>query len=255
MIFYYTATGNSLYVAKKLDTEVISIPQVKKGNIYDFESETIGIVAPVYAGELPKTVVEFMQKAHLKADYIYMVLTYGKDDSVAAQWSDKLASENGINIDYIETIEMVDNYLPSFDMNEQKEIEKNVDQHIEKVIQNIASRKQFIPRPTLKGKGLYAMVQKRFKDHPEYNNGEQLEIIEEQCIGCSICTKVCPIGNIQIVDGKAVRKNKTCDFCLACIQNCPHKAISLKLSDINPKARYRHPDISLKEITDSNNQE
>ena len=27
MVFYFTATGNSLYVAKHLDTELISIPQ------------------------------------------------------------------------------------------------------------------------------------------------------------------------------------------------------------------------------------
>lgn len=28
MVFYFTATGNSMYVAKKLDIDIISIPRV-----------------------------------------------------------------------------------------------------------------------------------------------------------------------------------------------------------------------------------
>ena len=59
--------------------------------------------------------------------------------------------------------------------------------------------------------------------------------------------------NIKVVDGKARRLSKTCDFCLACVQNCPFKAIDLD-RDKNPKARYRHPKISLKEIVQSNHQ-
>lgn len=52
MIFYFTATGNSLYVAKKLSENPISIPQVKQGS--SFEDDVIGIVSPVYCGEIPK---------------------------------------------------------------------------------------------------------------------------------------------------------------------------------------------------------
>ena len=32
MIFYFTGTGNSLYAAKQLDTEVVSIPQARYHN-------------------------------------------------------------------------------------------------------------------------------------------------------------------------------------------------------------------------------
>lgn len=42
MIFYFTATGNSLYVARQLDESPISIPQVKSGTT--FKDGTIGIV-------------------------------------------------------------------------------------------------------------------------------------------------------------------------------------------------------------------
>ena len=36
MVFYFTATGNSLYVAKKFDENPMSIPQMLKNNTYDF---------------------------------------------------------------------------------------------------------------------------------------------------------------------------------------------------------------------------
>ena len=53
MIFYFTGTGNSLYVAKELDEEIISIPQVIKQERLEFAADSIGIVCPVYGHEMP----------------------------------------------------------------------------------------------------------------------------------------------------------------------------------------------------------
>ena len=39
-IFYFTATGNSLYVAKKVGGELYSIPQMIKEGKWEFEKET-----------------------------------------------------------------------------------------------------------------------------------------------------------------------------------------------------------------------
>ena len=47
MVFYFTATGNSLYVAKCIDEYPVSISQViKNSSIYS--DNQIGIVCPVY---------------------------------------------------------------------------------------------------------------------------------------------------------------------------------------------------------------
>lgn len=71
MIFYFTATGNCLYVAKQFVEKPISIVQELKKDELVYEDETIGIVAPVYVGELPQIVRRFMEKATFKSDYIY----------------------------------------------------------------------------------------------------------------------------------------------------------------------------------------
>ena len=112
MLFYYTATGNCLYVARKLDKELYSIPQVlKKKDLY-YQSNSIGIVAPIYAGELPQTVKKFLSEVHFDTPYFFMILTYGSRDTVAGVWCEKFCQEQGLHVDFIQTIKMVDNYLP-----------------------------------------------------------------------------------------------------------------------------------------------
>ena len=252
MIFYYSATGNSLYVARMIDDQMISIPQAIKNNQFDFEDETIGIISPIYAGKLPQTVCRFIEKMKIKTNYFYMLLTYGNEDSVAGIWSEKFCQEHGIHVDFIQTIKMVDNYLPVFDMDEQKNIDKNIPQQIELAKDNIEKRVHFIPQPTKKGREAFERVSKRFEEHPELNNGESI-VMTDRCVGCGICQQVCPIGNIELANKKAKRIHKTCDFCLACVHNCPLKAIDVK-NEKNPDARYRHPQISLKDIVKANNQ-
>lgn len=77
MVFYFTATGNSLYAAKYLEEEPVSIPQVLKQEHLEFEADKIGIVCPVYGHEVPDMVKEFLKKAVFRTEYFYMVLTYG----------------------------------------------------------------------------------------------------------------------------------------------------------------------------------
>ena len=76
-VFYFTATGNSLDVAKRFGGELYSIPKVLKGNEFDFEDEKIGIVFPCYAFAAPGIVREFIEKVTLKSPYIFAIMTYG----------------------------------------------------------------------------------------------------------------------------------------------------------------------------------
>ena len=69
-ILYFTATGNNLYVAKRIGDEYYSIPKLIKEGRFDFEDEKIGIVFPVYNIGVPKIVEEFLNKVRLKSKYI-----------------------------------------------------------------------------------------------------------------------------------------------------------------------------------------
>lgn len=53
----------------------------------------------------------------------------------------------------------------------------------------------------------------------------------EKCIGCGICSKVCPAATIEIADRKAKVNMDGCRGCAACEQRCPVYAIKMTKLD------------------------
>ena len=76
-LLYYTTTGNNLYIAKQLGGELLSIPQLMKNEEFDIEDDVVGIIFPVFFATSPKTLREFLQKADIKSDYLFLITSYG----------------------------------------------------------------------------------------------------------------------------------------------------------------------------------
>ena len=77
-ILYFTSTGNCLAVAKRFEAEYLSIPQLEKNGIYEIEDEEVGIIYPVYGISVPNIVKSYIEKCQIKADYLFVIATYGK---------------------------------------------------------------------------------------------------------------------------------------------------------------------------------
>jgi len=73
IIFYFTATGNSLDVAKELGGELISIPKVMRSDQRKFEADVIGFVFPVHYGKVPDIVYDFIQQMDLTTNYSFLI--------------------------------------------------------------------------------------------------------------------------------------------------------------------------------------
>lgn len=253
MVFYFTGTGNSLYVAKQIEKEPVSIPRViHEGNL-EYFADSIGIVSPVYGHEVPPMVRDFMQKATFHTDYFYMILTYGNRHGGAAELAEKLCDECGIKVSYINVIMMADNWLPSFDMEEQKKIDKKVDENLSVILEDLKARKAMISSVTDADRTAHRQFLDRMSQMPA-DAWQHLLKVTEKCTGCGICEKVCPTASIQVVDGKAVHIPGNCQTCLACAHACPQKAIRLTIPEKNPNARYRNEHITLQEIIHANSQ-
>lgn len=253
MIFYFTGTGNSLYAAKQLEEEPISIPQVMRQENLEFSADSIGIVAPVYGHEVPAMVKDFLQRAVFHTDYFYMVLTYGNCHGGAAELAKQLCKNYGIAVNYINVLLMVDNWLPSFDMNEQQSIDKKVDEQIAAIQADICNRKNMIAAVTDLDRAAHQQFLERMKQMPP-DAWQHLLRVTDACVGCGICEKVCPSKSIRVINGTATPIPGNCQTCLACAHACPQKAIQLVMNEKNPNARYRNEHISLNEIMESNHQ-
>ena len=265
LIFYFTATGNSLFVARELGGKnIISIPQaLKKGELV-YEADEIGIVYPVYGHMPPNLVKDFLKVAKLKADYFFAVLTYGNNRGASPEVWDEFASGCGYKFHYITTILIVDNWLHAFDMNEQMKIDKKIPEQLEHIKADLTAHAQGMDEITDQDRqftnGFLRWTGMNKEDGFKYEARDRFQIDMNECVACGICMEVCPRGNYALT-GRGVETNGQCDYCLAGVHACPQKAITFKPSkqwllgpERNPKARYLNPEVALNDIKRSNRQ-
>ena len=179
-----------------------------------------------------------------------VMLAYGGG---AAELAMDCCESCGIHPSYINVLMMVDNWLPSFDMNEQKCIDKKVEEHLQVIKEEIDRRTERISPVTDADRAAHQQFLAGQAALPE-NAWQYMIQIKEGCIGCGICQKVCPSGSIRMENSKAVHIPGNCQSCLACVHHCPQKAIVLSIPEKNPDARYRNEHISLQEIMEANGQ-
>ena len=82
-IFYFSGTGNSLKIAKLLcdmliDCELIPIAKVCLKDTIVSNTESVGIIFPLYFWGVPQIVYDFINKVTLNStNYIFTVITSG----------------------------------------------------------------------------------------------------------------------------------------------------------------------------------
>lgn len=248
---YFTATGNSLYAARMIGGELMSIPGLMRQDTIEIKDDAVGIVCPTYATDLPKMVYRFLEKAKIRTDYFFIVMTYGASCSVSDVNMDAIARKCGLELSYYRSVLMVDNYLPFFEMNDQKEGagKKEIDRQLKKVHRDIFERRIRRPNILFFRRPAGAIMHGAATNFILKGNSARSYIVTDACVHCGICAKVCPADNIEVTPD-TVKFQDHCEVCYACIHNCPENAIHLKKE--KSAARFRNEHVTLEEIIKAN---
>ena len=225
MIFYFSATGNSLMAAKALAKEgerLVDMAAARKENAYNYtaKGERIGFVFPVYFYTLPDLVYDFVNKLSVSdVGYVFAVITCGGSIGGTGKYLSKELKKRGIVLDYVTPLLMPDNAVFYLNIKTEEEnlaclerakvcleeIKKDIDAERKKAAKGTSARWL---RP------LYHLC-----------TGTKSFSVTEDCIHCGMCARNCPEDAIEIVDGMPVWVKKKCTKCAACINRCPRAAI------------------------------
>ena len=233
MILYFSATGNSEYIAKKLaylcNDEVISINDVmKKGEVLNVTSEKpYVLIAPIYISTIPHKVAELIKKSTLEGnrDFYFIMTCAGSGASAAGASAEEICKTLNMNYRGIAHLTMPQDYLMFFEVKSNEENEVIMNEAIAKVPALADKINNNEDLDTSKVGAMHKMsvapvtwmFDKWFiKPEKFYCTGD--------CISCGICVKACPLNNIELKDGKPVWGDN-CIHCSACINRCPKKAI------------------------------
>lgn len=152
-------------------------------------------------------------------------MTCGSNIGNAGKYLKPLCSK--MNLDYMGCHEVVmpENYIAMFTTpakDEALSIIEKAEAEIDKAIRLIKSGETFpASKPSFIDKMSSGIVNDLF--YPLFVHAKKFHVTDT-CISCGLCETVCPLSNIQLVNGKPDWGND-CTHCMACICRCPKEAI------------------------------
>lgn len=234
MILYYSATGNTEYIAqelaKRLDDECIDLlNRIKRQDYSNLHSEKPFIIcAPVYVCEMPRFMSKYLKKQTFTGNRdVYFIFTSGGYCGISGQLAKWMFHKKKMHYRGHAEFKMPRNYIANdaYPMLSKEEVETriiNSYKMIGPVAETIQSGNQLKARHiflfetiiTVPFNPVWTKFKLRAKDF--YST--------DACIGCGKCVKLCPLNNIELKDNVPIW-GAHCSHCMACIGNCPKRAI------------------------------
>lgn len=248
IIYYFSATGNSLKLAQDIaqaHEEAQLIPITPDTSVDVHPSDTkIGFIFPVYMGVLPELVKSFLEVFPAQKDvYYFAVSTYYTYKGIALSVVNKLLREKGAELSYSNAVSTVGTCLMEYEVKASKRphILQRAEEQTGMIVEEIRKNSR---NTSSKGCTVATRLHEKvfrffFADaHQKFN-------VEENCVGCGKCEKVCPVQNISLQQGRPVW-GANCQACHACVHWCPRNAIHLGKS--KGRLPYHHPGITYKQL-------
>ncbi|MDR2035619.1 MAG: EFR1 family ferrodoxin [Coriobacteriales bacterium] len=234
-IYYFSATGNSLAVARHL-TEALDVeePISVPGSLINEDpyleargATSLGFVFPVQRATIPEMLRGFIQSMPIDPHcYYFAISTYSLFGSNEFWDIDELLVSKGAALNYAASVKMMGNVgiVGPSTATINKRLER-MEHQVDGIATAIAYHQQsFFPRAN-------KLLGWAVKNFTHLYRKYIVFRIDKRCKGCGICVQVCPAQNIQLqkTDSEVsapIRSDK-CEACLACVHWCPASAVRM----------------------------
>ncbi len=250
---YFSGTGNTRYITEYLLKKLSGAYESKMIEVTDTEKALEGVknadvvlfAFPVYGSAPPIPMRNFVHKCgnFLSKKKVLIVETQYFFSGDGPATIGRTVKKYGGEIIGAEMFNMPNNLADckAFPIKNGSEIEKTLqkarrraDRFAEKILKGRAKKRGF--SVLSHAVGYYS--QRKFWAKGESEKRKRLKI-DENCVGCGLCVKKCPVGNLYLKDKRATPLGK-CVLCYRCVNLCPKRAIRLVGSN-PPEKQYRGP--------------
>lgn len=275
-IYYFSGTGNSLFVARELqknipDSVLIPIVSLLQKKVIQSKGNTIGFVFPCHALTIPIAVKRFIKRIDLQsAEYIFAIATRYGTAFRGFETIEKILKKKKKHLDSKFVINMCHNEAPRSEKgyvvpskSDILRIETAVLQKIDLISDFVKTQSPFHEKDenTLVKSSSNPiagfLIEKSvvfLMGFSELIGGVNYFYHDNKCDGCGVCEKVCLSKKIKIVEKEPVwQKNILCYMCYACVNFCPKQSVQVKdiagvKSYTIENGRYPHPYATVNDI-------
>lgn len=229
MIFYFSGTGNSKWIAeelaKSLNDKAIFIPDADVH--YSLaENEVIGFVFPIYAWAPPLCVLKFIEKvqfSNFQNNFCFFTATCHTQTGNIDGIMKKALARRNIKCCAGFSVNMPNNYLlapfiKTDSAPKRQKLLQNAQKKLENIVLSVSKREEIFN--LTRGSRLLSFIAPLFQ---KFMTAKGFKVEKEKCIKCGKCAQVCPVKNILLSPYPCW--GKRCEMCQACLHHCPTQAI------------------------------
>ncbi|WP_373485283.1 EFR1 family ferrodoxin [Acetobacterium malicum] len=231
-LVYFTGTGGTARVADAFERSfkdrsiTVQRTELKGGKIPVVFGDVLVLLFPVYAFNAPKPIVEWLEKIPPVEGRPAVVVSVSGGGEISPNTACRTATirhleKKGYNVIYEKMVVMPSNFLVGFDESLCAMVLHATPVIVDKVVVEIMAGKRHRTAPY----GIDRIASKLgyFEVLGGSFFGRRLKV-NDKCVDCGWCEKLCPRDNIKIIDGKHIFGND-CVICLRCVYGCPQGAI------------------------------
>jgi ferredoxin len=259
IVYFFSGTGNSYYVAKEIalgmDAKLKPIVSLQKGD--RIEADVLCFVFPVYEFKPPRKVTEIVENlSKIEANYTIAIGTYGVALASTLKHFEKSLDQHGITLAMGYGMKLPHNAVGSIGFSDQENSHRisRAEDKTKTIVTNIQKRTVGKVEKTSVFEDMIIIRQFphviKLMSVLIFKGAKSLEFtVNNSCINCHQCIKICPVNNVESVDGRISFKGN-CTGCFACLQWCPKHSIGIgkySFKELSIK-RYHHPKVKVEDL-------